>query len=207
MRISSGSSLLAALGILLVVGSPFGMLGGGARRHPNGILVVEEPKQSSLSPAEHWTRGEYRVTAVASYSLRARLVQSRSYWFGREADLSPTDFLLAWGVASDQQVQDAISTSLSGRYYRWWPKERALPTDSGSISESMANTHVIPASEAVRRDLDRVAPGDVIELSGYLVNVTAKDGWRWTTSLTRTDAGAGACELMWVESVRISASR
>jgi hypothetical protein len=36
---------------------------------------------------------------------------------------------------------------------------------------------------------------------GYLVEARGADGWRWRSSLTREDTGAGACELIWVESV------
>jgi hypothetical protein len=46
--------------------------------------------------------------------------------------------------------------------------------------------------------LRSVAGGDIIELRGYLVEVTAPDGWHWRSSLSRTDSGDGACELMWV---------
>jgi hypothetical protein len=53
----------------------------------------------------------------------------------------------------------------------------------------------------VRRELDRVRRHDLIELSGYLVEVRHGDGWTWRSSLSRDDAGAGACEVVWVESV------
>jgi hypothetical protein len=180
---------------------PLGLFGSNERRHQPGILIVEEPEQEALRPVEHWTKGEYRITAVARYDVNARVVLTNTYWFGREAELSPIDFLLAWGVASDQRVQDSIRTSLSSRYYRWKPKGRNLPVDSGSISESMANTHLIPGSDSVLRDLKKVEPGALVRLSGFLVNVKATDGWRWNTSLTRRDAGGGACELMWVDAV------
>jgi hypothetical protein len=28
-------------------------------------------------------------------------------------------------------------------------------------------------------------------------------GWRWVSSLSREDTGAGACELIWVESLSV----
>ncbi len=40
-------------------------------------------------------------------------------------------------------------------------------------------------------------------MSGDLVVVSAKDRPEWRTSLTRDDTGAGACELMYVESLKI----
>jgi hypothetical protein len=35
------------------------------------------------------------------------------------------------------------------------------------------------------------------------VRADASDGWRWISSLKRTDIGAGACELVWVEGLTI----
>lgn len=201
---------VGSIALLAVIGVASGVLGDRAPSHPPGVLIPEEPRQTmlqgtplqaaALQGTAPWQHGEYTIHPVARYEVRARVVRTRSYWFGREAALSPLDFLLAWGVASDQRVQDAIRTSLSARYYRWYPRG-PLPVDSGSISESMANTHLIPASKSIERALEGVRPGMLVEISGFLVNVRAKDGWKWNSSRVRHDAGPGACELMWVEAV------
>ena len=36
-----------------------------------------------------------------------------------------------------------------------------------------------------------------------LIEVRGADGWRWRSSLTREDTGAGACELVWVERIAV----
>ena len=41
----------------------------------------------------------------------------------------------------------------------------------------------------------------LLTFSGYLIEARAPDGWRWRSSLTREDTGAGACELVWVEQI------
>jgi len=63
--------------------------------------------------------------------------------------------------------------------------------------------HLIPKNESVQYDLDNVRQGDIVSLSGYLVRVDASDGWHWVSSQTRGDTGAGACELIFVESLDI----
>src|SRR5258706_126188 len=60
-----------------------------------------------------------------------------------------------------------------------------------------------PANGAVARALDGVRTGAVVTLRGWLIDVDAADGWRWRTSRTREDTGAGACEIIWVESVAV----
>lgn len=62
---------------------------------------------------------------------------------------------------------------------------------------------MIPASDDVARTLAQVSAGEHIRLSGKLVRVEGDDGWRWVSSLTREDTGAGACELVWVESLEL----
>ena len=46
------------------------------------------------------------------------------------------------------------------------------------------------------RQLGALRAGDIAELDGYLVEVQMAHGGKWISSLTRTDVGAGACELM-----------
>jgi hypothetical protein len=59
--------------------------------------------------------------------------------------------------------------------------------------------HLIPASDEVRQALARVKRHELVTISGYLVAVQHPDGWRWRSSVSRTDSGGGACELIWVE--------
>lgn len=44
---------------------------------------------------------------------------------------------------------------------------------------------------------------EVITLQGTLVQVEADDGWKWTSSLSRTDTGDGSCEVVLVDSLSI----
>ena len=55
----------------------------------------------------------------------------------------------------------------------------------------------------VETRLRRLRPGQVVQLSGYLVDVRGPNGFTWNTSLRRDDTGDGACELMWIESVAV----
>ncbi|HEV3148526.1 MAG TPA: hypothetical protein VGZ24_07735, partial [Chthoniobacterales bacterium] len=41
--------------------------------------------------------------------------------------------------------------------------------------------------------------GSLVHLSGELVEATGPGIGTWRSSLSRTDTGNGACELMWVE--------
>ena len=51
--------------------------------------------------------------------------------------------------------------------------------------------------------LAQVREGQLIRLSGHLVQVEGDDGFRWVSSRTRDDTGDGACEVIWVEQLQI----
>ena len=63
--------------------------------------------------------------------------------------------------------------------------------------------HLVPAISDVRKMLFGIRDRDILQLQGYLISAEDDEGWRWRSSLSRTDQGAGACELVWVERVSI----
>ncbi len=65
--------------------------------------------------------------------------------------------------------------------------------------------HLIPANDSVERIMAKIREGDIVEISGSLVNVKSiSDGWYWNSSQTREDTGSGACELIFVKSLNIT---
>jgi hypothetical protein len=63
--------------------------------------------------------------------------------------------------------------------------------------------HMVPATPEIAQRLHDVNPADVIDLRGYLIQIDFPDGGVWRSSLTRTDSGNGACELVWVEALNV----
>ncbi|MDH4134437.1 MAG: hypothetical protein OEV31_06575 [Gammaproteobacteria bacterium] len=45
--------------------------------------------------------------------------------------------------------------------------------------------------------------GFIAESECRPVWIQASDGWQWRSSLTRTDSGNGACEVVLVKSMRV----
>jgi len=167
-----------------------------------GVLAKETPYQESIrSPGTHKV-DNYTITELADFRIKAKVLSKKNYFSGRESDLSPTDLALGWGNMSDESILEQIKISQSGRFYRW--RVESFPLPRREIETSSANMHLIPASDIVESVLKEIRNGDIIELSGSLVNVESdSDGWRWRSSQTRNDTGNGACELIWVESLQI----
>jgi hypothetical protein len=167
--------------------------------HPPGILVAEHPVQLNIQTAS-FEMDDYQLTKKAGFKIHARVLSTERYYLKREADLSPVDLALGWGVMSDQGVLEQIEISQSGRWYRW-KYEHSLPISDQQIITSSGNMHMIPATRSVERSLMKLREGDVIVLEGYLVDVDHDSGWSWRTSMSRVDTGAGACEIVYVEAV------
>ncbi len=169
--------------------------------HGPGVIAAEIPSQTGLNGEKPFEYKGYKITPLASFALAARVLSREDYRLGRESDLSPTDLALGWGRMSDEAVLKAIEINQSGRFYFW--RVQSFPIPQREIEVSSANMHMIPADSSVARSLSAVRRGQVVQLHGLLVRIDANDGWHWVSSLSREDTGAGACELIWVESLTV----
>ena len=188
------------------------LLGLGAFQHFNhravlhgpGVMAPDEPFQKRLDVANKHTINAFEVVPLATFSIKARVLAAKNYHTGREAKLSPVDFVLGWGRMSDEAVLRQIKISQGNRFYFWHVE--AFPIPREEIETHSANMHMIPADRLIEKALRAVRVGQVIKLNGYLVEAKAADGWYWKSSLSRTDTGNGACEVMLVKSIEVTNS-
>jgi len=171
--------------------------------HPaDGPIAPAEPLQTGLDPAPAIEHGRWKLTARAHYDITARILSREDYRFDPLADLVPEDLALGWGSMSDNRVLSAFKITQSVRFYSWRPLQ-PLPIPRQEVIEHSANTDVIPADPGIRSQLARLRVGQVVHLTGVLVDGVRNDGASVHTSLTRSDSGAGACEVMLVERVEV----
>jgi len=163
-----------------------------------GVQAKAEPRQWEVDP-RGWQQGEFSLEALAGFEVTARVLSVKEYG-GKEGVLSPLDLALGWGKMSDDEVLSALTIRQSGRWYtyRW---SDAPPIPPGEIIRSSANMHMIPATPEVAEALADVEKGDLVTLKGSLVSIQGPEGFRWRSSLSRKDTGAGACEIVWVEGI------
>src|SRR4029079_2335322 len=101
------------------------------------------------------------------------------------------DLVLGWGRMSDSSVLDRLEITQSTRWYHWYASDPAIPVRE--IERESANMHLIPADPAIAARLARVREGEVVALSGYLVNVLEPaTGWDLSHSLARHHTRARA---------------
>lgn len=160
------------------------------------LSIDREPLQINLAEPESLRVGEYQFSLMADFQLEARVLGRRDYRRDSSAELSPIDLALGWGPMARDDILQHVDISQRGRFYYW--RVQAYPIPRNEIIRSSANMHMIPASQAVLDELKRTREGSRVRLRGYLVNVDRDDGWRWRTSMVRTDTGSGACEVVLV---------
>jgi hypothetical protein len=167
-----------------------------------GPLAPDKPAQGDLEEEFSIEWEDYTVTAVQGFGIEALVLGKKDYTEGDMGALVPIDLALAWGKASDPAWVKHLRVTQGERLYRWsFP--RGTPLKQEVVEYSSANMHIMPATPEIREKLSTLGKGDVVQMTGFLVNITKEDGYEWLTSLVRTDTGLGACEVILVESVEI----
>ena len=97
-----------------------------------------------------------------------------------------------------------LEFSQMGRFFYWKPKNwSSFPLSPSQTISHAAQVHAIPADADIERKLRKLRPGQVVHLSGYLVDVRGPGEFTWKTSLRRDDTGDGACEIMWIAQLTV----
>lgn len=168
---------------------------------PAGILVEEEPRQTPIQVQPLMQKTGYRLTALAEFDIRARVLSKSIYRFDAGAPLMPVDLALGWGLMSDSAVLAKLTISQADRFYFW--NSHDLPAAPEDISRHSANMHLIPADAALEKRLKAVREGELVHIIGYLVHASDAQGRQWQSSLSRDDTGPGACEIIWVRELTV----
>lgn len=166
-----------------------------------GMIAPYEPVQNDLERKRKFEFRGYEMTALADFRIEARVLSAKRYRSDANAELSPLDLALGWGPMSDSTNLEDIDISQSGRFYHW--KTRTPKIEITDIGRHSANMHLIPADETVEAAFDGIRTGHLVRFSGELIKAKHPSGWRWKSSLTRRDAGNGACEVVFVHRIEV----
>ncbi|WP_180160783.1 hypothetical protein [Acinetobacter sp. YH01004] len=128
-----------------------------------------------------------------------RILGSKIYQDDAQAKFSPIDYAVSWGLFAEPEIARHITVNQYDRYLNW--KIDRLPVPAEQAMQMVSNMHIIPASPKIAKDIQKVKRGDLVRLKGELVEVKDHD-LVWTSSLTPTDTGDGACEVFRVSSIQ-----
>jgi len=169
-----------------------------------GVLAKAEPAQTPVDRAAPMEKNGFAIKPLARYEITARVLSKESYRWDAGAKLVPIDLTMGWGLMSDSAMLDKLKITQGNRWYDWKIDNMAeLSIAVDAINRHVANMHLIAADDTIAKQIRNIRPGKIINMRGYLVEVSGKDGFTWRSSLSREDSGGGACELMWVESFSV----
>lgn len=153
-----------------------------------------------------WRKLTYLVFPMANYYVRGLVVSHNNvggitdaYHSSDAVDLK--DLCLVWG----KNAQSGVYQKMQFWSEPWTCNYRTKDSGIAFNATELSNNHLLAGTEKIADDIRATRIGDQVEISGYLVNYASErhpDQLR-KTSLTRTDTGDGACEVVFVTDYRI----
>ncbi len=171
------------------------------KTYPPGVLIPSDPVQTASGlPAGPWRKNGFSFRALAQIELEARVLHRKTYHSDPAAKIASNDLAIGWGPMSDQNVLDRLTISQGNRFF-FWEYQNIPPIPTDAIISHATNMHLISSDNGTAWRIRWLRAGDLIHLRGLLVQVTAPQMPAWTSSLSRTDTGKGACEIVWVQEI------
>jgi hypothetical protein len=168
------------------------------------VNPYSDPQQASIqSGSSIQTEGLFSSCTLqprAAFVMQGRILHTRQYDLDWRSVCSPLDLAIGWGPMADPAVDQWITWSQSRRWY-FYRLPGGAPVSVGEVALHSSNVHIIPATNNISRALLKLDRGDVVQLEGDLVDATVNLfglPFETRTSLSRSDTGAGACEILYV---------
>ncbi len=207
--------IIIALLAIVLVGSGFYIYGSlsapvsSPASTADPISITADPIQSAAPdttiPMIRKGKERYALLPQARYQLNGRVVSYKKYYYGYMHYLSPWDYATLWG--NTEQYLPYLKFNQVVRFCLFNTRHPEK-VDIAYIQRHMANNHLIPASQNIRRALGKVKKSDLVRIDGFLVNVIGVDKKNrvshWNSSTTREDTGNGACEIIYVTRLRLN---
>lgn len=197
-----------------IIGFLFLLIGCDYSQHyivsDDQIYVESDPIQKKVFHEESvfMSLGKRNVTISpkAEYILQGIIRSKKFYHDGLKSEIAPLDLAIVWGGLAGEEIPKDIRIWQSNRWY-YWRYSADSPYQNDYIIPHSSNNHIIPANDTILMGMEKIKNGDIVKLSGYLVNVDVDQEGKiifwWHSSLTRGDIGNASCEVFYVKELQI----
>lgn len=178
-----------------------------------GINTGNEPVQRETSLFKTNVAvpgGTATLSSNTSYMINAKVESARLY-DDTIGDLIPYDLLLAWGDMAIDDVDSKLNWEQGdrrGQVSGSLGSANGVNLSTSYVIGHVSNNHLIPSTDRIARAMKNIKAGDMVRIDGRLVNIrmSLNDNRVLTvnTSKTRSDQGEGACEVIYVERLRVN---
>ena len=171
--------------------------------------IADEPRQTRTTRKSFdasWDEVDYLVEPEYDYDLVGMIVSFRHHdnnsRMHRLADdhLNMLDVCVVWGSNTRGAELDKID--FWNGTFTCNVKTRDQGAWESFDMDQLSNNHLISDDEDIRERVRKVKVGDQVRVQGVLASYVSPGGRRGT-STTRTDAGDGACETIYVDRFEI----
>jgi len=173
------------------------------------LIIFAYRYATTVAPLVHWYQGPQGTIATASdtsISLRtvepvrlAGSVLSKKTYKDDMGAVSPLDIVLGWNEYLEPSRASSLRIWQADRTYNW------VNPGVGSLHKvvtSTANLHLIASDSLVLNTLQNLQVGDLVRLTGQIVDVQKNGEIVWTSSTQPDDVGFDSGEIVYVESIQ-----
>lgn len=171
--------------------------------HATDKGTFAEPEQKALpQTSDKIFKNGWTLKPLATFSVEARVLAIKPYKGQATDELAPFDLALGWGLMARSGISDKIVISQKNRFYQWHYWGSTFTEEQ--IIRSSTNAHIISANVEIEKSVSQLQVGDIVRLSGVLVEASHPQADKtWRSSLRHDDIGEGACEIIYVKSLSI----
>ncbi len=197
---------IAALCIALVLVFSCGPSPSGNDNSP--INFLDQPSMEKQdSRIFRLTRDGYdiAITPKAAYLVRGIVVSRENYYSGWNSLISPADVALCWGRLAENGTYKRLKWSQGNRWF-FWRAGNDFGYNDDFVAQHSSNNHIIPATLNLAKAVKGLKEGNVVEMTGHLVDVAAvkkSENFRWNSSTSTTDRGDGSCEIIYLTRLKV----
>lgn len=169
-------------------------------------MSVDPIQTPTASPPFIAKRGgeNYEIEPVAEYEITGLVVQLHDSMSWQDSThlqakdfINTRDLCVVWG----DNLKNDIYRRVRFSHGDWTCYYQAFDAETFRLfkGNQLSNNHVLPATDSIAANMEKIEIGDQITLKGMLVNYQrAQHPPPRKTSTTRDDTGNGACEIIWV---------
>lgn len=183
------------------------------------VVLADVPANPTATPSQISVEGNstvdvmrdgkaYQVTKMFAYEVSGQVLMTKRYSITYASDFYHVDLALVWGDRIEDILREYRFFQM-GRWLFWRTDKIISQAERAYITEHISNNHLIPAegNTNIDRAIRWIRSGDLVTLKGYLVSIKGLNHpFSITSSTTRTDSGDGACEIVWVEEIKIGSN-
>jgi len=164
--------------------------------------ILKDPKQQPTSRPCFTVQINKRVHPIIplrEYEISGLIVScgfSESLSKYHNDTLNLMDVGLIWGDNMNPKLYKKVKFHTNG--VRLFFKSTHQEVWNRFRFDQISNNHLICTNALLRKKIKKLHRGELISIKGFLANYSGR-----SSSLTRTDQGDGACEVLWVDELTI----